>query len=142
MAPASDDEGQRSSSPPLWSIGVAVASMLIVPLVLYSIAPTGPLREGDTVFSNGAQTVQLMSPAEYRDGPFKGSCVLDSGDPLLVLHHPAEGPDGTILAKVQGKTSVEFPFCPPQGEVRLKSHQFLQKPEFFTDLRDRLSRLR
>ncbi len=140
-APPPHQDARGDAAPPLWSIGLAVAVMLIVPLVLYSIAPAGPVREGDTVFLNGAHTVRLVGPSHYREGRFGDSCLLDSRDPLLVLQRLIDRPDATILAKVQGKMKIEFPFCPPQAEVLLKDHQVDQKPELFAELRDRLSNL-
>lgn len=131
--------GQTDRSwPPLWSIGLAVAIMLIVPFILYSIAPEGPIREGDTVFANGRHKVALADPAPYRQAGYDRSCVIEPRDPLVVLHRPS---DGTILAQVQGKTKLEFPFCPPQAEIVVTPQQVFQKPDLLSDLKDSLVEL-
>lgn len=122
-------EIQPEAGPPLWSIGLAAALMLVVPIVLYSIAPTGPIREGDTVFAESSTTVSLAYPLLYETAKFDGTCLLDPEDPLMVTQRPVERADGLILAKVQGKTTIEWPFCPPQAEVLLNQHQIIQKTD-------------
>jgi hypothetical protein len=46
------------AEPPLWSIAAAAGVIILTPMLLYSLAPEGPIREGDTVFSSG--------PTRYR----------------------------------------------------------------------------
>lgn len=65
-------EEQPETGPPLWSIGLAAALMLIVPIVLHSIAPAGPIREGDTVFTDGSMKVPLARPLLYDTAKFDG----------------------------------------------------------------------
>jgi len=109
-------------------MGFVVLLTIVTPLVIYSIAPSGPIREGDTIFSEGSITVPLANPLLYGHARFDGSCLLDPDDPLMVLGRPLDRIDGLILAKVQGKTVIEWPFCPPQAEVLLAMHQITQKP--------------
>lgn len=104
--------------------------MFIVPIVLYSMAPAGPIREGDTVFTAVSTKVPLAYPLLYETGKFDGTCLLDPKDPLMVIQRPSDRQDGLILAKVQGKTTIEWPFCPPQAEVLLEEHQIMQKKDF------------
>lgn len=81
---STNDENNRAE-PPLWSIGIALVIILLAPLVLYSWAPTGPIREGDTVFSEGQQHVQIRHTAtggEAKDN----TCLLDPNSPLIVVH--------------------------------------------------------
>ena len=137
---AENDETGRSW-PPLWSIGVSIAAMLIVPALLYSMAPAGPIREGDTVFGSGRHVVVLAHPTDYQRAGYDNTCVLEFRDPLLVISRPAESSAGPFRAQIQGKTKVEFPFCPPQAEVILKSYQVFQKPELLTDIKDSLRRM-
>jgi hypothetical protein len=47
-----DSDDDVRSDPPLWSMGLAVLVILAAPLILYSLAPSGPLRTGDTIFSH------------------------------------------------------------------------------------------
>ncbi len=138
--PAENKETAQSW-PPLCSIGVAIAVMLVVPAILYSMAPEGPIREGDTVFGSGRHTVVLAHPTDYQRAGYENTCVLELRDPLLVMSRPADSQAGPFRAQVQGKTKLEFPFCPPQAEVILKPYHVFQKPSLLTDLKDSLSRL-
>jgi hypothetical protein len=108
--------------------------------MLYSMAPTGPIREGDTVFSNGSHKVALFQPDRYQSLGFESTCLLDPKDPLIVLQTPEQGPDGIILAQVQGKSTVEWPFCPPQAELLLRPSQTTQKLDVVQDVFDSLRR--
>lgn len=126
MSSAPDD--RPDPGPPLWAVGLIMLVMIVTPLIIYSIAPPGPIREGDTVFSEGSITVPLAHPLLYDRDKFDGSCLLDPDDPLTVLTRPDERADGLILAKIQGKTTIEWPFCPPQAEVLLTRRQITQKP--------------
>ena len=38
---------RRGAEPPLWSIAAAAGVIIFTPMLLYSIAPEGPIREGD-----------------------------------------------------------------------------------------------
>jgi hypothetical protein len=126
--------------PPLWSIGLAVAIILIAPLLLYSLAPTGPIREGDTVFSEGQQQVQVRQTVTGNKAK-DNSCLLDPNSPLIVVHIPNSDSDGSITAQVQGNPAGEWPFCPVHTEVLLSPHQVFQKPAVFGAVREILARL-
>ncbi|WP_455378420.1 hypothetical protein [Petrachloros mirabilis] len=126
--------GKRpENGPPIWSIGFAAALMISVPAILYLIAPVGPIREGDTIFSGGARKVPLAYPLLFETAKFDGTCLLDPHDPLMVTQLPSDRKDGLIRAKVQGKTALEWPFCPPQSEVLLAQHQIVQKEDTLLD---------
>jgi len=141
MASASTSDESNRSEPPLWSIGIAMVIILLAPLVLYSLAPTGPLREGDTAFANGQQRVQLTTPTtEPRLQP-GDTCLLDPNSPLIVVHAPDGQPDGSIIALVQGNPATEWPFCPVHAEVLLKTHQLFQKPELLAEIQTMLAGL-
>ena len=129
-------EQRPDPGPPLWSIGLVVLLMLGVPIILYSLAPSGPLREGDTIFSAGASKVPFLQPSLYDRDHYDGTCLLDPQDPLIVLQRPSH-PEGSVLARVQGKTNNEWPFCPPQAEVILASHHIAQKPDPLAELKKR-----
>jgi hypothetical protein len=108
---------------------------------LYSLAPTGPLREGDTAFSNGQQRVRLTTPtAEPRLQP-GDTCLLDPNSPLIVVHAPNGQPDGSIIGLVQGNPATEWPFCPVHAEVVIQAHQLFQKPALLTEIRTMLAGL-
>ena len=129
------------SWPPLWSIGLAMAVMLIIPAILYSMAPEGSIREGSTVFGSGRHTVILAHPTNYQHAGYEATCVLEFRDPLLVISRPAGSHIGPFRAQVQGKTKLEFPFCPPQAEVILKPFHVFQKSDLMTDVKDSVKRL-
>lgn len=131
----------KQVEPPLWSIGLAAAVILVAPMVMYSLAPAGPIREGDTVFSNGSHKVQLFDPVRYEKFGYTDTCMLDPKDPLIVMHGPVDTVDGPMIAQIQGKSHIEWPFCPPQAEVLIKPHQFVQKPNLLQDLKDSLIRV-
>ena len=117
-----------------------MAVILFAPLVLYSLAPTGPIREGDTVFSEGEQRVRL-SPSVVGN-PLKpnDTCLLDPNSPLIVTHVPSDQSDETMKAHVQGNPSGEWPFCPLHAEVQFRIHQVFQKPAMFSAVREMLMR--
>jgi hypothetical protein len=132
---------RRGAEPPLWSIALAAAVIVLTPMVLYSIAPDGPIREGDTVFSNGAHKVPLFQPDRYYTLGYDATCLLDPKDPLIVTLSQTEGPEGELIAQVQGKSTIEWPFCPPQAELRVKRHHITQQPNLLQDLADGIKRL-
>jgi hypothetical protein len=131
-------ENRRKTEPPLWSIGLVVALMLIVPFVLYSMAPAGPIREGDTIFTDGTLKVPLAHPILYESTGFDGTCLLDPHDPLTVLRQPEDRIKGVIFAKVQGKTAIEWPFCPPQAEILLARSHIIQKADVWSEAGKRM----
>lgn len=137
----SSTPNQTPTEPPLWSIGIAAAVILVAPLVLYSLAPTGPIREGDTVFSEGEQHVRIRHVAPDRPGQADHTCLLDPNSPLIVLHSSNGSTDDSIIAQVQGSPVGEWPFCPVHTEVLLKTHQVFQKPAMFSTVRDLLAGL-
>jgi len=128
------------TEPPLWSIGIAVAIILVTPLVLYSLAPTGPLREGDTVFADGQQRAHITKHVSHMRNPSDNTCLLDPNSPLIILHAPYDHVDGTLLAEVQGNPSGDWPFCQVHTEVRLSTHQVFQKPAIFDMPREAITR--
>jgi len=137
----SEPSAAGAVEPPLWSIGLAAIVILLAPMVLYSIAPAGPIREGDTIFSNGAHKVALFQPDRYHQLGFESTCMLDPKDPLIVLQTPNQGPDGVMVVQVQGKSIVEWPFCPPQAELLLRPSQATQKPNVFQDVADNVRQM-
>ncbi|OQW33117.1 MAG: hypothetical protein A4E19_07175 [Nitrospira sp. SG-bin1] len=126
---------QTHTEPPLWSIGLAALIVLLAPLVLYSFAPTGPIREGDTVFSQGQQQVTIQHMASGHE-PADNTCLLDPNSPLIVIHISDTDADSSIIAQVQGNPSGEWPFCPVHTEVMIQPHQVFQKPAVFGKVRE------
>ncbi|MEC4891146.1 MAG: hypothetical protein RI101_13910 [Nitrospira sp.] len=138
-SPLSDDANR--TTPSWWPIGITILAILVVPLALYSLAPSGPLREGDTIFSDGQQhVVQALRPPSLT-AAHETTCLLDPGAPLIIVQRPSDRQDGTILALVQGNPASAWPFCLPQTEVVLKPHQIVQKTEPLEEIRKRLAGL-
>lgn len=129
----------RQTEPPLWSIALAMLVILVAPIVLYSWAPAGPLRKGDTIFADGEQRV--IKAAGGPSYALKDDCLLDPGTPLIVIQHPTDRPDEMILAEVQGNSSAQWPFCPARTDVLLAPHQTVQKPAVFRGLPEGLTTL-
>lgn len=140
MTTSSAPDENSATEPPLWSIGLAAVVILGAPLVLYSLAPTGPLREGDTVFSEGQQHVRLSKPATGLPLQRDDTCLLDPDNPLIIVQGPNDRPDGLIVAEVQGRPAIEWPFCPLHAEVLLKANQTFQKPAVFSGVKEMLTR--
>lgn len=110
-------------------MGLAVFVILAAPLILYSLAPSGPLRTGDTIFSQGQQQVPIASPVTTLGPQVRNTCLLDPNNPLIILELPHERMDGKILATVQGNPASEWPFCLPHTRVLVDTHQISQKPD-------------
>ncbi len=136
MSESSQLHNRNQAEPPLWSMVATMILILVAPLILYSLAPAGPIREGDTIFSEGQQQVsiqQLAASQEIRDK----TCLLDPNSPLIVIDtSPA---DGSIIAEVQGNPTDEWPFCPVHTEVIVKTYQMFQKPAVFDSIRKLLA---
>lgn len=140
MSPQPPTKETGYAEPPLWSIGLAVAIILGAPLVLYSLAPPGPIREGDTVFSEGEQRVRLSTSVTGTALKPNDTCLLDPNSPLIVTQVASDQSDETITAEVQGNPSGEWPFCPLHAEVQFRVHQVLQKPATLSAVREVLLR--
>jgi hypothetical protein len=110
-------------------MGLAVLVILTAPLILYSLAPSGPLRTGDTIFSQGQQQVRIVVPRTTVGPQARDTCLLDPNTPLIILELRDEREEGEILATVQGNPASEWPFCPPHTQVRVNTHQIFQKPD-------------
>jgi hypothetical protein len=132
---------EKFNEPPLWSIGMAALIILLTPLVLYSLAPTGPLREGDTVFAEGEQHVLVNKPGPTGRKLTDNTCLLDPSSPLIVIQSSTTDAGGSIIAQVQGNGTGEWPFCPVHTEVLLKIHQVFQKPAVLGTVREILAGL-
>lgn len=130
----------QESAPPLWSIGLTMLVIVCAPLILYSFAPTGPLREGDTVFSNGQQRAKIMKPVSHMRNPSDDTCLLDPNSPLIILQAPHDHVNGAFVAEVQGNPSGEWPFCQVHTEVLIELHQIFQKPAVFEAVRETMMR--
>jgi hypothetical protein len=110
-------------------MGLAVFVILAAPLILYSLAPSGPLRTGDTIFSQGQQRARVAVPETTVEPQVLETCLLDPNTPLIILELQDGREEGEILATVQGNPVSEWPFCPPHTRVRVNTQQIFQKPD-------------
>ncbi|WP_447979390.1 hypothetical protein [Candidatus Nitrospira bockiana] len=122
----------------LVSLALIIGAMLLIPAFLYSLAPEEPLKEGVTVFANGRHRAYLLDPEAYRALGYTGYCVLEPHDPLIVVKPAGEAAGASMVARIEGKTKAEFPFCPPAARVLVKPHQVIQKEGLWSDLKERL----
>ncbi|HMS84213.1 MAG TPA: hypothetical protein PKD12_11225 [Nitrospira sp.] len=136
MTTPSIPDKAAESEPPLWSIAIAAIVILSAPLVLYSLAPAGPIRPGDTVFSEGQQQVHIHHLQVGRLNKTDESCLLDPSTPLIVINFETDQAGDSIVAQVQGNGSGEWPFCPVYTEILFKTHQVFQKPAVIGTVRD------
>ncbi len=141
MRRTSKKSGTDEGSVPLVSIAGVIAVMLLLPTVLYSVAPEGPMREGDTVFAKGRQVANFPAHEQRRKAGYEKSCVLEPKDPLIVVEKPPSRPEGFFLAQVQGKTAIEVPFCPPQAKILVKPAQVIQKLSLWQEFKERMAYL-
>lgn len=118
---------------------MAVLIVLAAPVVLNSLAPSGPIRERDTVFSDGEQLVTVVHAAVDSLNTTADTCLLDPNTPLIVIRSASDS-DDSLVAEVQGSASPEWPFCRVHTEVMLKLPQVFQKPPALGVFRDRLTR--
>lgn len=136
--PSTSDQRDRSE-PPLWSIAIAVLVVLATPVVLNSLAPAGPIRERDTVFSDGEQLVKVVHAAGDSSDTTDDECLLDPNTPLIIIRSASDS-DDSLVAEVQGNAPPEWPFCRVHAEVMLTPHQVFQKPAALGVVRDTLTR--
>jgi hypothetical protein len=116
-------------------LGSLVIVILTVPAIIYSIAPAGPIREGDVIYANGRHEVWLHSPQAYRDAGYGATCFLERRDALLVVQKPSDRSDGLLLSTLQGRSRAEPPFCPPHSHVLVRTHQIVQKGSMWENLK-------
>lgn len=108
---------------PLIAIGAVILVMLTIPGFLYSLAPEGPVKEGDAAFSTGKHRVYLVDPVRYRQFGYVGYCILEPRDQVVIIQISSEHSDGSLLARPVGRTTIEAPYCPPHAEIHVLPHQ-------------------
>lgn len=137
MAIQPDQEGSARSRRALLLLVLAGGLVLLVPAFLYTIAPEGPLRDGDVVYATGRHIVYFVRPDRYREAGYATSCVLEPRDPLLIVRRLPDRPGESAVARVQGERArLERPFCPPQAEVVVRPHQVTAKVQVWAEVRD------
>ena len=126
---------------PLVPIGVIVMGILILPMLFYSTGPEGPVKEGDVIFATGKHRVSLVQGNPNAVVEPQASCILEPREQLVIMKKLADRAEGTLLARILGKTKSETPFCPPNAQVILKPHQVTLKVDTWGGIRDTFAHL-
>ena len=135
-----DDHFSESSKTPLISIGAAIVVVLLVPVLLYSVGPEGPLKVGDVVFSTDRHRVKFVDSTLAQTQGYQAFCILESRV-QLVVQSTEPIPGGTVVAEPIGVEAIEVPYCPPRTSVILQPFQATLKADIWGGLRDTLSNL-
>ena len=133
---ATETEAKRN---PLIPVGLTVLAILMIPLGIYSFGPEGPIKKHHVVFSTGQHRAHFADETPYQE--YRGYCILQARDQLLVVESAESRADGTYLARTLGTEKQEFPACPSQSHVILYQHQITLRPDTWGGLQDALGRL-
>jgi len=135
-----EDNASGSSRTPLIPIGFAIVTVLMVPVVLYSVGPEGPLKVGDIVFATGRHRVKFVDSKILKIQGYHDFCILESRMQLVVQKIDVT-PDSHMVAEPIGVGKIDVPYCPPRTAVLLKPYQATLKADLWGGLRDTLSNL-
>jgi hypothetical protein len=105
-----------------------------VPAALYTVAPAGPVTEGDLVYANGRHEVVLADAGRFRDAGYIRACFVEPREALRVVQKPSDRTDHRLVARIEGRASIEMPFCPPGADVLLAHHQYVQRLGVWEDV--------
>ena len=131
-----DSDAKRN---PLIPVGLTVLVILAIPLGIYSFGPEGPIKKNHVVFSTGQHRAHFADETPYQE--YRGYCILQARDQLLVVESAEDRADETYLARTIGTGKQEFPACPAQSHVILYEHQITLRPDTWGGLQDALGRL-
>jgi len=130
-----EDDTEDSSPTPLIPIGLAIVTVLMVPVFLYSVGPEGPFKVGDVAFTTGLHRVQIVAPDAFQHQRTKDSCMLEHRS-QLVAQKIGMNPIGSMIAEPIGLEKAQAPFCFPRTPVLLHAHQVTLKADLWGSLRD------
>ena len=136
MDPSSEKNKSEQHRNPLVPIGMIVMGILFLPMLFYSTGPEGPVKEGDVVFATGKYRVSLIPGNQTAVGEPQPVCILEPREQLVIMTKLANRAEGTLLARILGKTTSEDPFCPPNAQVILMPHQVTLKVDTWGGIRD------
>ena len=132
---SSEDETPHSSRTPLIPIGLAIVTVLMVPVFLYSVGPEGPLKVGDVVFTRDRHRVKFFDPNMSQTQDYQGFCILESRV-QLVIQKIDTIPGNAMVAEPIGVEKIDVPYCPPRTSVLLHPSQVTLKADLWNGLRD------
>ena len=130
-----EDDTEGSSRTPLIPIGLAIITVLMVPVFLYSIGPEGPLKVGDVVFATDRHRVKFVDPTILQTQGYQDFCILESRVQLVVQHIDAMS-GSLMVAEPIGVEKIDVPYCPPRTSVLLQPYQVTLKADIWSGLRD------
>jgi len=128
-------ETPHSSRTPLIPIGLAIVTVLMVPVLLYSVGPEGPLKVGDVVFTRDRHRVKFLDPNISPIQGYQGFCILESRVQLVIQKIETMSGSGMVAEPI-GVEKIDVPYCPPRTSVLLHPSQVTLKADLWGGLRD------
>jgi hypothetical protein len=116
----------------LMRVSLIVLMMLMIPVFLYSVAPEEPVKEGMVVYASAEQRAYFEEPERYHAMGYTTYCILEPQDSLVIVRAVS---DGSLAARADTKSRVEFPVCPPHAVVIVQTHQVTQKQSLWLELK-------
>ena len=139
MAAPDEHHDADTKRNPLIPVGLTVLAILVIPFGIYSFGPEGPIKKHHVVFSTGQHRAHFADETPSRE--YRGYCILQAREQLLVVESAESRADGTYLAKTLGTGKQQFPACPSQSHVILYEHQITLRPDTWGGLEDALGGL-
>ena len=141
MNHSSDSHTDDPRRNPLIPIGLAILTVLVIPPLIYSIGPRGPIKKDNVVFSTGHQRVSFVEKNQFKILGYQGFCVLETRDQLLIVESAEAREDGSYLAEKMGARKTGFPGCPSHARILVYEHQITLKPDMWGGIEDTWSRI-
>jgi hypothetical protein len=116
----------------LMRVSVIVITMLMIPVLLYTIVPEEPIKEGMIVYASATHRAYFEEPERYRTMGYAAFCILEPQTPLVVIRTAS---DGSLVARSETKSRMEAPFCPPHALVTLHMHQIIHNQNLWLEFR-------
>ncbi len=133
-----EDDAEGSSRTSLISIGLAIVTVLMVPVFLYSVGPEGPFKVGDVVFATDRHRVKFLDPNIPQTQGYQDFCILESRVQSVVQKIDTM-PGSSMVAEPIGVEKIDVPYCPPRTSVLVQPYQATLKADIWGGLRDSLS---
>lgn len=133
-----EDDTSGSSPTPLIPIGLAIITVLMVLVFLYSVGPEGPLKVGDVVFATDRHRVKFLDPNIPQIQGYQDFCILEKRVQLVVQKIDTMS-GSSMVAEPIGVEKIDVPYCPPRTSVLLQPYQASLKADIWGGLRDSLS---
>lgn len=126
---------------PLIAIGLVVMAFMLLPVLLYSMVPEGPIKADDVVFATGRHRVPFADPAQYRALGYDDYCVVAAREQLVIVRKGLGSTGDSVIARPITTMRRGVPFCPPKAEVILKAHQATLRIDLWGAFQDTVARL-